>query len=991
MASLQILFMKLLPTGMDIYGYLWIATSKGVVRYNGYDFKVFTTADGLPTNDIWQLLEDNKGRIWLGNISDEFGYLFDGKYHKTYLKGEDRTVYPKDIRTDRDGLIFYSTIVNGSKLPSICVEHNDTIYIDTFDSHTFDKLIESNKSTNGDNNFNNNIKYIYINSLGKVYLAYKSVFFSVIPLKNANKISKMFEIDPAFFESHIVNGIVLILGNYLVSYSGRKNDPLLYILNMSNGHTSQIQLNKYCDLNNIEYIANCQDNLQFYIVSKKNILLFDYNDSIKFNRSIDLNSLEKDYGIEGTKIKAFGNFDFWGNILGTTTTGFFILYGDNNHFKKWDIANLKNYSLLGAIRDSLSFWWDGTSRKIKAISKYGIVTDYSYKYAYALRSITYISEDSILINGSPSLLLNLHNKKITSLSDTITGHSIFSSIRIEKYKNAVIASSGFFIQGREKNKYFSNPIDRDKYSGLQYDSLRKLFIAYDPDKIFIHGQLKDTSLYKKTFSFFGVKKVQQLLVDNTFGNYILKGTDNLSIYDPDKQEFITKFKNINLTGSSILISNNIIIVFGKFGVGFCKITGRKKASAEIIYKNINNINYRSINSCTAFADKLLLATENGNYSVPIPADNEFLSARNEDYTKSVIYLYKYQDSTKQLKSLDTIKLVQNDRKLQFDIINPYGTGRLHYRYKLDIDTNWQELNSNELSLQSHLIPGTYYSLLLKVNDDVWKSDPLIVTLYFNPFWYQTQTGKRVLWLLIFLTTLIILATAILVTRKLVLEAAKKRTMRLELELKAIYAQINPHFIFNTLNSAMMMAKKSKADDIYEHISKFSSLLRAYIKSSRNKLITIDEETENIKDYIELQQARFKNKFEYSITIDDKIKPDQVSIPSLLIQPFVENAINHGLLPLEENGFLKIEFYYEKADNQIICIIDDNGIGRKNSKLFNENNNRKGESYGDLLIKDLVAIFNRYETMNIEIAYLDKNKPDSGTIVSIIIKNPQHAE
>jgi len=974
----------------DRHGYLWIATSNGVVRYNGYDFKVFTTADGLPTNDIWQLLEDNKGRIWLGNISDEFGYLYDSKYHKTFLKGEDRTVYPKDIRVNGDGLIFYSTIGTGSKLPSICVEKNDTIYIDTFCTNAFDNLVNLTKPYN-DNNTSKSIKYIYINSLGKVYLAYNSIFSRVDPAKGTNNISKMFEINPTFFEDHICSGTPVILGNYLVSYSGKKNDPFLYILNIADGHISQIQLNKYCNLNSIEYIANCQDNLQFFVVSKNDILLFNYKDSIKYNHSIDLNSIGNANGIDGTKIRAFGNFINWGNIFGSISSGIYVAYIDTNKFQKCNIPDLQNYKLLGVSGDSMSFWWDGTTQNIRTILGNGTITDYRSKYVSRLRSITNYANDSILINGSPSLLLTLHNKNIILLPDTATGHSILYSIRIDKFTNAVIASSGFFIQGTKNNKYFSNPIDRDKYSGLIYDSLRKLFFAYNPDKIYIHGPLKDTSLTKKSFSSFGVKKVQQLVVDNADGNYIFKGPDNLTLYDPDKNNYIYIFKNINLSECSILLHKHTIISFGKFGIGFCKITGRLKVSGEIIYKNINNINYRSINNCAAYFGKLLVATENGNYSVPIPADNAFTNSKNEDYAKSVIYLYKYKDSTKQLNAHDTIRLDQNDRKLQFDIINPYGNGRLHYWYKMDADTVWQQLNSNELNLPLQLISDKHYTLLLKVNDDVWKSDPAIITFYFNPYWYQTKSGNRALWVLIAVITIAILGTAILMTRNLVLNAAKKRTMRLELELKAIYSQINPHFIFNTLNSAMMMAKKSKADDIYEHISKFSSLLRAYIKSSRNKLITIEEETENIKDYIELQQARFKNRFNFSISIDDNIKPNQIRIPSLLIQPFVENAINHGLLPLEKNGFLKIDFLYEKDNNQIICIIDDNGIGRKNSKIFNENNNRKGESYGDLLIKDLVAIFNRYETMNIEIAYLDKNKPDSGTTVTIKIKNPQHAE
>ena len=502
---------------------------------------------------------------------------------------------------------------------------------------------------------------------------------------------------------------------------------------------------------------------------------------------------------------------------------------------------------------------------------------------------------------------------------------------------------------------------------------------------------KDSLIFKNEFARFGIKKVEQIIMDNTYGNYIFKGPENVTIFDPEKNLSKELFKNINLTESSILLHKNTIVAYGKFGIAFCKLFGRNKVSGTTIYYNIKNIKYKKIFGCVAEKTCLLLSTDNGAYRVNIPSDSELINHNGNEELKPPVFLLKYRDSLNELKNKDTLILTQSDRKLQFDIINAYGNGRIHYYYKLSGDTDWHEMNSNELNLPLQFVPDNYYTLRLKVNDDVWKCDPMYITFYFHPFWYQTQTGNQIKWILIVMIIIIILAVAVLITRKLVLNSAQKRTMRLELELKAIYAQINPHFIFNTLNSAMMMAKKSKADDVYEHIAKFSSLLRGYIKSSRNKYITIEEETENIKDYIELQQARFKNKFNYSIKIDNNIKSDQVRIPSLLIQPFVENAINHGLLPLEANGFLKIEFRYEKDPNEIVCTIDDNGIGRKNSKLLNEQNKQRGESYGDLLIKDLVAIFNRYETMNIEIVYQDQEIPQTGTRVTIKIKNPQHAE
>ena len=336
-------------------------------------------------------------------------------------------------------------------------------------------------------------------------------------------------------------------------------------------------------------------------------------------------------------------------------------------------------------------------------------------------------------------------------------------------------------------------------------------------------------------------------------------------------------------------------------------------------------------------------------------------------------------------------MIQTERKLQFDIINPYGDGHLYYSYRFQTDTEWHLLNADEINLPLNLEPDNYYTLLLKVNDDVWQSEPVSLNIYINPYWSQTKDGRSIIWTCIIAAIILLIAIIVFVTRRIVINMAKRRTFRMELELKAIYAQINPHFIFNTLNSALLLVSKNRMDEAYVHISKFSRLLRGYLKSSRNKLITLTEEIVNLRDYIELQQTRFKNKFEYQMIYESNNDLENYKIPSLLLQPFVENAINHGILPMETEGILKIIFELDDDKKTLTCIIEDNGIGRKKSKENNEKNKLKNDSFGDLLIKDLVSIFNRFEDLNIEIKYTDKELPDKGTRVTIKIKKLNNAQ
>jgi LytS/YehU family sensor histidine kinase len=206
----------------------------------------------------------------------------------------------------------------------------------------------------------------------------------------------------------------------------------------------------------------------------------------------------------------------------------------------------------------------------------------------------------------------------------------------------------------------------------------------------------------------------------------------------------------------------------------------------------------------------------------------------------------------------------------------------------------------------------------------------------------------------------------------------------------VYAQINPHFIFNSLNAGLHMITAGKTDAAYRHISRFSHLLRAYLKSSRHRYISLADEIKNLEYYIELQQTRFARAFSYGIRVVNIAEPAALQIPSLLLQPLVENAIDHGLLPREDaDGRLDIEFRQDTGNKILYCRIEDNGIGRARSGQFNRDNFIKEGSYGNQLIKDLIHLFNQYEQMGIHIEYIDRQPPYTGTVVIIQIKNPHY--
>jgi tetratricopeptide (TPR) repeat protein len=151
----------------------------------------------------------------------------------------------------------------------------------------------------------------------------------------------------------------------------------------------------------------------------------------------------------------------------------------------------------------------------------------------------------------------------------------------------------------------------------------------------------------------------------------------------------------------------------------------------------------------------------------------------------------------------------------------------------------------------------------------------------------------------------------------------------DLKMQALRAQMNPHFIFNSLNSINSFILNNNKEDASRYLTKFSRLMRLMLHHSQSSLITLQEELDALEIYIEMEKLRFNNHFEYSIYVPVEIDPSSYKVPPLIIQPFVENAIWHGLMHKKSKGSLMIEFFV-LDEKDIFCRITDDGIGRKNS-------------------------------------------------------------
>jgi tetratricopeptide (TPR) repeat protein len=208
----------------------------------------------------------------------------------------------------------------------------------------------------------------------------------------------------------------------------------------------------------------------------------------------------------------------------------------------------------------------------------------------------------------------------------------------------------------------------------------------------------------------------------------------------------------------------------------------------------------------------------------------------------------------------------------------------------------------------------------------------------------------------------------------------------ELEMQALRAQMNPHFIFNSLNSINRFILKKQSSEASEYLTKFSRLIRLILQNSQAPFITLESELEALQLYLELEAVRFDHQFEYRIIVDEDIDESVIKVPPLIIQPYAENAIWHGLMHKEEKGFLEIKLFPE--DGMIYCRITDNGIGRKKASELKSKSVAAHKSMGLRITADRIARLQRNKVWIDYITISDLALPDgSAAGTEVIIKIP----
>jgi tetratricopeptide (TPR) repeat protein len=210
---------------------------------------------------------------------------------------------------------------------------------------------------------------------------------------------------------------------------------------------------------------------------------------------------------------------------------------------------------------------------------------------------------------------------------------------------------------------------------------------------------------------------------------------------------------------------------------------------------------------------------------------------------------------------------------------------------------------------------------------------------------------------------------------------------LQLEQKQLLSQMNPHFIFNCLNSIQQYVVQNDAENANKYLADFALLMRQTLDNSKDGIIPLQREIDYLENYLSLESMRFDNKFSYTVACADNVNRNTLEIPSMIIQPFVENAIHHGLRNLENReGQLRINFY--KKSDDLFCEVDDNGIGMEKAQKLKEQRFIKYQSHGMELTKQRLALVSKMNGTDYHISVVNKlNDRQEPEGTKIIIKFP----
>ncbi|MFT5385057.1 MAG: ligand-binding sensor domain-containing protein [Saprospiraceae bacterium] len=317
---------------------------------------------------------------------------------------------------------------------------------------------------------------------------------------------------------------------------------------------------------------------------------------------------------------------------------------------------------------------------------------------------------------------------------------------------------------------------------------------------------------------------------------------------------------------------------------------------------------------------------------------------------------------------------KNNIKIEFNAITFKNARQAIYQYKMDgIDKDWVQSKINVAQYPS-LNPGNYTFLIkTKTTNSGWSSAQLVNFQIDIPYWRS--------WWFFLLAGLLVLGVSYLTFSEIGRRKNVVRDLRAS-QLTALRAQMNPHFLFNALNSIQEFIINKDARSANRYLTRFAKLMRNILNVSGKDRITLNKEIETLDLYLSLEALRLGNSFEYFVEVEENIDKNTMYLPSMLVQPFVENAIKHGLM--HRNGSKKLYLRFYIQGESLVCEIEDNGVGRETVGEIRKRNPDIYPSKGISLIDERIRLFNAIFKKSLSVEVIDQEDKDNTPVGTKVI-------
>lgn len=922
-------------------------------------------ADGLQSNTVYFIHVAKNGLLYIGHSKGLSS--FDGNCFKNYINARLPFSSVSNILETANGKIFCKTFDN-----NLFYVENDSLqhirYLPTQIGYTSSAVYENTIISYS------NDSVFFFNAVTKKETA-----------KDVNKAIQSTHCKEIIFASYVrfsgIDGLLLVDKQYHLYRE--KDTSIGGQLFFDQGELflakekSIKQLFHYNTFRNIA-LANSLDNAMVNNVCTRNGVYWICTTNGLYtmhNEKISTDAIFKNFNITGIAITAENNF-----VLSTLNDGL-------SFFSNQQVNILPN------LPDAISTICR-KQHNILVGTKYGELFEYNIQ-TYTASLLKKLSE----VKNIEFLMYDTINKltiAATNKTYFIYNHKQYIDKLFTKsytYVNGLLVLStniGVFIVDPGNKKTWLHRYIDTRYKS-PFRPLKKLTLFDEPVRTIVYDSLHKT-IYFNTYT--GIWALQDSFVKPkllpnpwcvlsdmcVFENKLLLATKDNGIIDWNKKDAVKgnsayRLKNTpNGIYNAFQIYANELWMLAEDAL-YCYKLGK-------ITKYDNSLGF-SIDKIINFnIDEKSIYANIGTAIITIPKN---INIHQTDTASLLINSIK---TKKNNKVSNNIQLAHHNNSLiiGFSLIAFANASHTHAAYSINNEDTIHLPNTTREIYLNNITPDDYtLRIFCVVNDKIMCAQTKQIVFTIRPPYYKTWWFGSIILIICLLSTYFIFRFILAKWKKDALLREAKLILEKELDksiLTSIKAQMNPHFLFNALNTIQSYIYMNDKKNASIYISKFSDLTRSILDLSAKELITLDEEINSLLLYLDLEKMRFEDSFEYQCIVEKQIQKEKIKIPSMLIQPYVENAIKHGLLHKKNNRKLWIRFVQQ--DHLLQITIEDNGIGRKRSTELNAIKNRKHKSFAmDANKKRLEILQNRYKDIQFHITdkHTDLGEP-SGTIVSI---------